>query len=1671
MSLGFDYKVLLLTQDGEANADGSTNASEFEEHVLAGVDSIDKVNEWFDSFDEKVAYPNEGNLQYEVGSDGLIVVIVKTHEAKTQVLEFLNSQNETPDVLPLYANSLKRHDDSNSPSPRVHGDVAAQTRPEPVANDPKLDHGLDPPQKNLPVQDRPRFFLLVMLYLIQGVPIGLAFGAVPFLLKSGQLTYSQVGVFSLASYPYSLKLLWSPIVDSCFFKKIGRRRSWIIPVQTVSGLTLLVLGTLIDNVMLNMKKNLYTLTYTFFFLILLCATQDIAVDGWALTILSKDALSYASTAQTIGLNTGYFLSFTVFLAFNSPDFANSYLRSTPSTQGVLSLGQYMSFWGWIYLLVTVLIALFVPEDPLSVDKHASPKDIELEELHRDEHTRIAGSQVHTAYSEPSGRAALISVYQKMWNVIKLKNVKLFILVHLVSKIAFQANEAATNLKLLDKGFSREDLAITVLIDFPFEIIFGYYSARWSTGDEPLKPWMYAYLGRVVAAALGQILVWSFPQSGQVTKTYFLFVIFQHLLGSFMSTIQFVSICAFHTKIADPLIGGTYMTTLNTLSNLGGQWPKIIVLSLIDKLTNAKCLPTSPMPQNPFETAPYYNCYTASLKDDCAGHGGVCTTIADGYYNTNLLCIVLGILLYYGWIRKTVLHLQSLPVAEREPGQFLDKGVEVHRRDEQHPEPEHEQQRDVHEGVVLEQRRGCLQRPGLPEPCCRLLEPGPLCLQVLQRVEPGTLEDQQHRAQRQDEHVARGVVAAVPAALDGATLGGRDAAGGIEQLVEIGAHHFELARVDGSCGRDPRALAARENEHLVHDGQPEEPLRIEDPPRGCTDVLFERLLERAGVGIAGRCRHACKQQKVHHGRPQPAFLDEQHVEDVAFGGEVVGGDFRGRRNSNQLAQQNGQWVQCGHESLELGDLELAGHDGELGVGHLEMPPHRVRVYRRRHKEEVKIFIFNMAEIAAEDLPTRWEIELEYLTYLAQTGYLEDERFLNYLRYLEYWRRPEYAKQLVYPNCLYVLTMLKSEQFRKDIAKAELSSVLYNDMVERWKEPLREQAKESTEERAPEIKQEPADLSKDPIYDHCFSQDRKTVAISRQNDVEIYDLSVAGKPRLVTVLKHHDKAVTALDISTDGKIVTCSQDRNALVWEPTPSGEYKPTLVLLRINRAATSVKWSPSGTKFAVGSSARVVAVCYFEVENDWWISKHIKKPLKSTILSLDWHENSVLLACGSTDGHVRVFSTFIKSIDAKPPSTVWGERLPFQTLCLDYNVGSWVHDVKFDPSFSFLAAVGNDSSLYVVYPGPGEQEVAGVFKATTSYLPFKTVLFASPSKVIAAGHDCHPIVFEGGPNGWQQTSAIDDPATKKTAASESQSALNMFRQLDLKGSSDAKSGHLATVHQNTINVLRPFQQNGTDVLRSPPAARAPPPCRRHGDGIGPTPLAQDLDHDARDHSNADASHRGQRLEVVPERGAVDGVPLHLQLVVDVGDLRQNVRVVWLKVSELAKVDLCLFDAALFDEPSWRLDAEDEGENKYGAGKNDLDGRWVHPLVAACLVERCAVVGEIGQHDTEIHRTGENVVARSSDGFWSTLGNVARSTNNSGTDTQTFNQPASVQLAHFVAGDLDNCSNGPNKTSQLHRSDSSQTLCSINRKKSSSDGTQLNHRRDVGFQVGELVGGL
>ncbi|MCJ1478010.1 hypothetical protein MMC13_006685 [Lambiella insularis] len=346
---------------------------------------------------------------------------------------------------------------------------------------------------------------------------------------------------------------------------------------------------------------------------------------------------------------------------------------------------------------------------------------------------------------------------------------------------------------------------------------------------------------------------------------------------------------------------------------------------------------------------------------------------------------------------------------------------------------------------------------------------------------------------------------------------------------------------------------------------------------------------------------------------------------------------------------------------------------------------------------------------------------------------------------------------------------------------------------------------------------------PIADHSFSADRQTLAVARDINIELYHRS-GGKFALQDELKGHDKTVTGVDIApSTGRIVTCSQgahalmpdisDRNAYVWEPSPSG-WKPTLVLLRINRAATFVRWSPSGSKFAVGSGARVIAVCYFEEENDWWVSKHLKKPIRSTITTVAWHPNSVLLAAGSTDAHARVFSSFIKGVDERPEASVWGERLPFGTVCGEYlnNAAGWVHGCAFSPSGDALAFTAHDSSITVVYPSGPEQPPKAIVSVSTQILPFMSLIWNGESEIIAAGYDCEAYRLQGNEQGWQIVGSMESKGRPGMGDQREESALNMFRQMDLKGKVKEDT-QLRTVHQNTIATVRPYEESGGAIKK------------------------------------------------------------------------------------------------------------------------------------------------------------------------------------------------------------------------------------------------------------------
>ena len=144
----------------------------------------------------------------------------------------------------------------------------------------------------------PKLLLLLALYFVQGLPFGFQASALPIYLRSHGVSLSTIGFAGALALPWLLKALWAPLVDRYSSAKIGRRKSWILPMQLLLALTCAAAATLDPNTQLT------PLLILVFCMNLFAATQDIAVDGLAVDLLAEDELGPGNAAQVVGYKLG-----------------------------------------------------------------------------------------------------------------------------------------------------------------------------------------------------------------------------------------------------------------------------------------------------------------------------------------------------------------------------------------------------------------------------------------------------------------------------------------------------------------------------------------------------------------------------------------------------------------------------------------------------------------------------------------------------------------------------------------------------------------------------------------------------------------------------------------------------------------------------------------------------------------------------------------------------------------------------------------------------------------------------------------------------------------------------------------------------------------------------------------------------------------------------------------------------------------------------------------------------------------------------------------------------------------------------------------------------------------------------------------------------------------------
>jgi PAT family beta-lactamase induction signal transducer AmpG len=138
---------------------------------------------------------------------------------------------------------------------------------------------------------------LTALSLASGFPFGLVNETLPIYLRTHGSGLVEVGLVSAASFPWTFKFLWAPLVD-----RLGSRRQWI--AACMAGLTALTLVlALVD--LEHLARWFWPLLVL---MVTLSATQDIAIDAYTIEVTTTRELGVANSVRIGAYRVSMFIA-------------------------------------------------------------------------------------------------------------------------------------------------------------------------------------------------------------------------------------------------------------------------------------------------------------------------------------------------------------------------------------------------------------------------------------------------------------------------------------------------------------------------------------------------------------------------------------------------------------------------------------------------------------------------------------------------------------------------------------------------------------------------------------------------------------------------------------------------------------------------------------------------------------------------------------------------------------------------------------------------------------------------------------------------------------------------------------------------------------------------------------------------------------------------------------------------------------------------------------------------------------------------------------------------------------------------------------------------------------------------------------------------------------------
>ena len=398
------------------------------------------------------------------------------------------------------------------------------------------------------------YYTLIFLYMIQGITLSFFVGTLPVFLVEKGVLLSEIAVLYMLSIPFSLKLLFAPFLDVYYSNSFGKRKSYIVPVNYILSLILIGLSFEINAII--DSKNVKLLTFFGVLCIFLLALQDIAADGLGADVFKAEKSIYASLPQSIGIGLGSFLSSFVLIKLNSKTFCNYYLFSSERNEGILKISHYICFVGVLLFLMNIVIHTTLKEERKNDEEEEKSKKITLKE-------KIFSMKIF--FTD--------------------KRLLCFICFLFLNKFTFSFVDAGFKLRLVQKGFPKEQLSNIFSILLLCGLIFQSFIPKLLKKTSEIKLFYWFFLIKLVENLMTFTILENYHIEHNNSNIFFLFLISTSLINQIQYNVAYTILGSLYNKISRTFekgFEGTSIAFLTSIGNLGKKSTDIFALSIMDK---------------------------------------------------------------------------------------------------------------------------------------------------------------------------------------------------------------------------------------------------------------------------------------------------------------------------------------------------------------------------------------------------------------------------------------------------------------------------------------------------------------------------------------------------------------------------------------------------------------------------------------------------------------------------------------------------------------------------------------------------------------------------------------------------------------------------------------------------------------------------------------------------------------------------------------------------------------------------------------------------------------------------------------------------------------------------------------------------------------------------------